>query len=829
MSGGNPQLSAPLRLTTRPAAWTALLLIAGIFSHRALAAPVPLLVAMIASLAVAAALAHRQERLACGLLAAGVFLGGCALARMEMFHHPATCISAYTGHQPRLAQVELSISDPPQVSQGSFAGRPRPPRQSAFAHVQRVLTRDGWRPATGQVLLRISPPHEQLAPGQTVRVLGLLHRPLAADNPGQFDSARYYRQQRILASISVDNPANAQIVGVGRPSLLVLLRQGSRWLLDRGFAPRQAIDHALLKALLLGDRDPQLRDIQEQFVRTGTSHHLAISGMHITVLGALVFGLCRLLRLSPRMSAWIGMGFVVLYGSAALPSPPVLRSVLLCLCFGVGLVMGRHLDGVQLLSLSVLLLLVWQPLDLYSAGFQLSFVTVLGLMLLTDPLVATVRGLANRHDTLAEHDQPAVGWAATRRWAARNLLLATAAALVAWTVSAPLIACHFRQANPYAIPASLLMAPVVFLALIGGLLKVVLTALIPPLAGLWAAAAAQPMAWMRRMVELLAAVPGSDLPTLIWPPWLAVACLAMAAMPLVPWKWPRLRAAAMAGPVVVVLALLLHPLALRAVPRAVSGGELRFTLLSVGAGQCAVAELPSGKVVIFDAGSSSLTNPADACIEPFLRHRGRRRIDAIYVSHANHDHFGAVAELARSFDAREVVVSEQFARHAADNDAAAAMLRELQQRGYPARAVAPPAVIALDDATTLDVLWPPTEPLLEANEASLVLRLRCHGRSVLLTGDILDDSLRQLSARPAELACDVLVAPHHGSVEDSTGAFIAAANPAIVLASGDGVLSRKQARLPGVVGPRRLYRTHEHGAITVTIGRDGSLSVETFR
>src|SRR5205814_10716250 len=134
-------------------------------------------------------------------------------------------------------------------------------------------------------------------------------------------------EQRILASIDLPHAANISILARPGPGILDQLRSGARWALELGFRKEHAVDHALLRALVLGDSDPMLRDVQDEFIRTGTSHHLAISGMHVAVLGSLVYFFCRVLMLSPRKAAWTGMIFVVLYGAVALPSPPVIRSV----------------------------------------------------------------------------------------------------------------------------------------------------------------------------------------------------------------------------------------------------------------------------------------------------------------------------------------------------------------------------------------------------------------------------------------------------------------------------------------------------------------------
>src|SRR5205814_9244754 len=102
---------------------------------------------------------------------------------------------------------------------------------------------------------------------------------------------------------------------------------------------------------------------------------------------------CRLLRLRPRWAVWIVLIFVTIYGLAALPSPPVVRSVMLCLFFGFGILLRRSRDPVQLLALSVFAMLIYHPLDLYNAGFQLSFGTVLALMVFSRPFIEFMRTL----------------------------------------------------------------------------------------------------------------------------------------------------------------------------------------------------------------------------------------------------------------------------------------------------------------------------------------------------------------------------------------------------------------------------------------------------
>src|SRR5690606_3169685 len=207
-----------------------------------------------------------------------------------------------------------------------------------------------------------------------------------AMNPGQFDFAAYYRSGGVLASISVDGPGNVEVIGEGEAGVLAAAREQARRWLAAGFDAHTQVEAAVLRALLLGESDPVMTDAREDFRRSGTSHHLAISGMHIAIVGGLVLGLMRLLGFGPRTSVVAGTLVVAIYGLLALPSAPVIRATALAVTFGLGLVTGRRAGGVQLLSASAIFVLLINPLDVYRAGFQLTFVTVLGLMLFSRPL-----------------------------------------------------------------------------------------------------------------------------------------------------------------------------------------------------------------------------------------------------------------------------------------------------------------------------------------------------------------------------------------------------------------------------------------------------------
>jgi competence protein ComEC len=331
---------------------------------------------------------------------------------------------------------------------------------------------------------------------------------------------------------------------------------------------------------------------------------------------------------------------------------------------------------------------------------------------------------------------------------------------------------------------------------------------------------------MRHLADWLAQVPGSDVPMPAWPVIAIVIFYALLLLPAIPTARAWVKRAMAFGPAVACVLLLMLPWLIGFAPRN-SGQQLTLTLMSVGAGQCAIVETPDGKVILIDAGSSTVNDLHRRCIEPYLRSKGRRNIDAVFVSHANLDHFSAVGDIVESGNLGALYVTPQFAAHSRSNYPAAVLLRRIGDKRVPIHTTTAGQSIDLDTLTKLEVLWPhPSAAVLSANNTSQVMRLTCHGRSILFTGDIQQPALERLSR--GRLAADIVIAPHHGSSEAATKAFLQAIGARWILASNDRTLSRKQKEFESLITSQTLLRTHEGGAITVRVRKEGTLDVKPF-
>ncbi len=810
-------------------------MVAGIALDAALAVPLRGAVAA-AVLAGGVLLVGRRHWFARGLavVVAGGALG--AVLHENAFRRiPVNHIVRYTADEPVLTIVTGTLAGEPVVYEregGHFARWIRGRTRTRFVlDAEQIAGRRGPVDVTGLVRVTVKEPVLDLAAGQRVRLIGRLYRPISPQNPGQPDFALLSQRQGIRAGLSCKaassiTPLDADGWRRGAGIVHRLRRVLRLWLYEDLTAGEDAA--SVLDAIVLGQRGQVAREINEAFIRTGTAHFLSVSGTHVGMLAVFVWLLVRGVGMERPAGAIVVFVVVAGYVLVAEPRVPILRAGILCGlgCIAVGL--RRRTSPLNWLAAGAVILLAWRPCDLFGAGFQLSFGIVLAILLLGPVVHAVFDGIRLRLRRVPpELDDPIAQWPTWRRTFERVVTTGIwlgAISITAWLVGSVLTAYHFQRFSPWGWLNSLLVWPFVMLIVTAGLAKVLLAMAWPqttlvtgPLLG-WASSG------LVTCVNFLSRLPGVSIecrPPATWSLWLYFAGLLAIA---ICWRvhvrarWLVLLAAV---PIVAVAAG-----RSRGMDRP---DALEMWALAVGNGQVVLLRTPDAGDWVCDAGTLSGFDIGEVTAVPAFRHLGVQRIERAVVSHANFDHYGGLLAIDDHFPIGQVVMSPHFARRAYAGGAARYLLDQFARRKIPLRTVAADDRID-ENAISFEALWPPADlpETWSSNDRSLVVRIGCAGRSILICGDVEDEAQRALIERGG-LRSDVLVLPHHGAVAKSTAPFLAAVDPQVIVRSGGTGRPTAESIIAQAIGQRAYFDTARDGAVVVRLGADGLRARAPFR
>lgn len=663
------------------------------------------------------------------------------------------------------------------LAEGVVEGLPEPadPLGVRFRFRPESLSEPDCLPATGrwQLSWRQDVP---LRPGERWRLQVRLKRPQGTQNPGGFDAERWWHQEGVAATGWAASGERLAPAGHSLDDLRWRIRQR---LLAR-FPDRPEAAGTVL-ALLTGDRVGISPEAWERYSRTGITHLVAISGVHITMVAWLVAWLLRACWVRvPGLALWqpagriAGLGGWLAaagYGALAGMELPTQRTLLM---LGVIVLMRwlpGELAGRQILLLALAVVLLVDPLAIHAVGLWLSFAAVALLM---------AGGLAPGEEG---------GW----RAALRAQWLAT------WGLM-PLSLALFARLSWVSLPVNMIAIPWVTFAVVPlAMLGLLLQPLHAPAGDLAWRTAVWLMAGLDAVLHFAAGLPGAwaefSLPGAT-PWWLALA-LALLLMPR-----------ALPGRALAVLPLLAvvwpHP--------PLAHGQLRLTVLDAGQG-LAVHVQTAHHDLLYDTGPA-LGPRADAgsrVVLPYLRWQRVRRLDALVISHDDLDHSGGAGSVLDGLPV--AMVHGDWPSLLAD--------RPVGGRP-PVR-----ACVAGEgwhwDGVEFDWLWPSPElRMARDNDRSCVLRIRAQGFTVLIPGDIearAELALRLLSP-PGALRADLLVLPHHGSRTSSTDGFLDAVAPREAIAA---MGYRNRFRHPAAVVTRRL---EDREVVLRRSDRDGALRYE---
>ncbi len=467
-----------------------------------------------------------------------------------------------------------------------------------------------------------------------------------------------------------------------------------------------------------------------------------------------------------------------------------------------------------------LITLLWSPAGLFDTGTQLSFLAV-AAVIAAWPLVSSQRSRDALEQLIAESRPLWLrGCYGAVAWAGRLLLLSG----VVWLVSLPLVAYRFHLVALVGLVLNVLLWIPVAIALFAALL-VLVTAGLPLLPRLSGFVCDTMLSFVEWSTATASQLPGGHC-WVVGPPWwwVAIIYLALLVQQLAPRKLPRRWSCALlAGWLIVGVCC---GSSVTRVWRQQTSQPLRLSFIAVGHGACVLVELPSGQVLLYDAGRMGSPRAAALPISSVLWSRGIRHLDAIVLSHADADHFNAVPVLLDRFSVGIIYVSPVMFRTPAP--ALAALRDAMDTCGVPVGTLQEGDRLRVGKDIAAEVLHPPAAASCPGDEGdnaqSVVIQLACGPYRVLLTGDLegtgLDELLAEMPPR-----CDLLLAPHHGSRHSRPAEWVRWAHPSRVVISAGAGLAFDQASADYASEGAIVYWTHRDGLVEVVI--DGRQLVVT--
>lgn len=630
--------------------------------------------------------------------------------------------------------------------------------------------------------------------GSTVQIRGKLSAFDSATNPGQFSAADYYR------ILNTDfRLYNGTITAMSKSysryrEALFRVREAMGKTLDRYFS---AADASVMRTMLLGESGQTDREIKELYQRNGIIHILAISGLHISLIGMGIFRLLRRLALPLPAAVLLAIAVMLSYGVMTNMGASSLRAIIMFIMRMIAYLLGRTYDLLTALAAAAILILFEQPLYLEHSGFIFSFAAVLAIGLFipamnAPPEKAAVKmnappGKAAVKMSASPGKAPAkmnaspgkapAKTAARRAAPIAKIIQSLGSGFYISAVTLPIYLLFYYQFPLYSVFINLIVIPLLSVVMLTGILTVMTGMMLPAAGKLISAVPALILTIYEQICLFCDRLPGGNL-ILGKPPGWRVVIYVIILLLLIIFHRKLVRP--------LRLVILTGGILILVFRRPVG---LTVTFMDVGQGDGIFIQSPSGHNYLIDGGSSDEQAVGKYRILPCLKYQGVKRLDGWFITHPDQDHSSAFAELLAVRDTDGIPVSVLILPDISEESKDGAY-RELEQMAGEAEITLEyisQGEMIRDGDFSLTCLHP-GRALAEtdSNAYSTVLYLQYRAFTALFTGDIEGPRERELASlsglpalkgspalkgRPAlndaPARLTVLKVAHHGSRNSS--------------------------------------------------------------
>lgn len=716
------------------------------------------------------------------------------------------------GPEPVLATVRGTLEETPSLRVYEQGDR-ETSRTLVPLSITALARGETWQPASGRVMVTTkgSLPSDFFA-GREVEITGVLTPPPSPIAPGLFDYRTYLTRQGIHYQLKSEGLRDWRAVDANTngPPFTDRFLAWAQATLARGL-PEQDEPLRLMWAMTLGWKTALSGEINEPFMRSGTMHIFAISGLHIALIAGILVTLLRVVRV-PRM--WCGLVVIPLiwfYTAATGWQSSAIRStVMMTLVIG-GWSLRRPSDLLNSLAAAGFVILLWDPQQLFQASFQLSFFVVLSIALFMPPL-EKLRDRLLAVDPLLAPDVM-TGWQRTWRAGTRLLTASLVTSLAAWLGSLPLSAYYFHLFSPVTLLANLVIVPISSLALMCNLGSLICGGWLPVATELFNHSGWFCMLSMVKLsrwaTELPAAyyyVPAPSAFTFLIYYGLLIGTMSG-------WLWKpgrRWRTTA---------ALLLIALFYGGQQFA-SRNDIELTILPLNGGHAEYFDA-SGRNNdwLMDCGN---TNSVEFVLKPFLRAKGVNRLPRLMLTHGDLKHVGGAEPFTAEFRCYDIFASSFRFRSVAYRR----LFTDMQHEPYKLQ-----TVHRGDQAGPWSILHPTeSDASPQGDDGALVRKGEFHGVKLLLLSDLGRKGQNLLIERTNNLHADIVISGVPTQTDALSDALLDAIRPRLIIVADSELpaTARASERLNERLNQRKVtvLNTRNAGAVTITF-RPGGCEITT--
>jgi len=425
------------------------------------------------------------------LLSIFVFVGFVCLGaiRLITFHQPRpNDIRNFVHDEQKLATIRgLIITNPciHKYQQWKFAKFiHNDPTSSFYLKLNKVKTINGWAKVTGTVRVQVNEPVLDQKAGDYIQTYCWLDRFKGVTNPGQFNTAKYLAQRNVFIAASIKSRDGIKLLESHRKGIFTKTKRKLRETATQallGDTPPDSPGEGLLQVLLLGYRRNIDSATYETFRKTGLLHFISLSGMHLGIFVGIIWWLCKTAGLMKRSRAAICIIAIGVFLLIVPTRAPTLRAAIIAFVFCVSFFFRRRPNSINTLSLAAIILLLIRPTQLFEAGWQLSFASVLGIIIFADRIYFFIYERITGTPWFKQTPRSRFFFRIIAR-PGPFILRLFSVGLAAWLGGAGILLYHFYTINPFTSIWTVIVFPFVALILAFGYLKIILSLLLPTIA-----------------------------------------------------------------------------------------------------------------------------------------------------------------------------------------------------------------------------------------------------------------------------------------------------------------------------------------------------------